>query len=294
MTRLRVAVVGAGTMAAHHARVIAAADRASVAFVVDRDEGRARRLARLVGATATTDLSRVYECDAAVVATATSAHAEVSLALIDAGLAVLVEKPLTPTLSATRQLVDLARTNDVVLVCGLVERFNPAVARLNASLLTSSSHIRAVRIGPTPLRVQSSVVDDVLLHDLDLVLNLTAGDPVLDVRADAQDWSHDSGWPETVTCRLGFASGMTASLHASRVATTKVRSFVITDERGHEHHTDLLATKGNPLGAQFEHFVDLVLRGTFEERELERHSVLPGHELAHRVQGQLAEIACGS
>jgi predicted dehydrogenase len=291
-------------MAAKHARVIADSEHASLAVVVDRYADRAEQLARVAGAVSTTDLARAFDCDAAVVATATSAHADAAMALIGARMPVLVEKPLTPTLTETHRLVDAAAALDVVLMCGLVERFNAAFGRLSASILTGRSHIRTVRIGPAPRRVHSSVVDDVLLHDLDLVLKLAAGDPVSDVRAGAHDWS-ERNWPEAVTCRLTFASGMTASLHASRVAATKVRTFVITGEDRREVRVDLLESRGNALGAQFRRFVDLVRDGTFPEREAERRNVLPGHELAYRVQDLLAEArprdgrdvtvsACGS
>jgi predicted dehydrogenase len=276
-------------MAANHANVIAGSDRATLALVVDRDFHRAEQIAREVGAAVTTDLSRAFDCDAAIVATATSAHADTSLELIRAGLPVLVEKPLTPTLAETRRLVDLATAHDVVLMCGFVERFNPAVARLGASVLNGRSDIRTVRTGPPPERVHSSVVDDVLLHDLDLVLRLAADDQVVDVRAAAHEWSQRNDWPESVTCRLTFANGMTAALHASRVAAVKIRRLVITDEHLHQHHVDLLGSSGNALGEQFLRFVDLVGHGTFSEREAERRSVVPSHALAHRIQVHLAD-----
>jgi predicted dehydrogenase len=286
---MRVALVGAGSMAANHAKVIAGSDRAVLAVVVDRDADRAEQIARATGAIATTDLSRAFECDAAVIATATPQHADASFQLVDARLPVLVEKPLTPTLVETRRLVDTATANDVVLMCGLVERFNPAVARLAAPVLSGRSHIRTVRTGPAPERVHSSVVDDVLLHDLDIVLRLAGDHPVVDVRADAHEWCRCNGWPESVTCRLTFASGMTATLHASRVAAVKVRRYVITDDDGHQHRADLLRSRGNPLGEQFQRFVDLVRHGTLSEREAERQSVLPGHVLAQRIQAHLAD-----
>jgi predicted dehydrogenase len=274
-------------MASNHARVIAGSHRASVAVVVDRDADRAERLAYAVGATATTDISRAFECDAAVVATATCAHAQASFAFIEAGLPVLIEKPLASTWSETRQIVDAASRRDVALMCGLVERFNPALTRLTNYVLSGRSRIRTVRIGPAPLMVHSSVVDDVLLHDLDLVLMMAAGDALVEVGAEARDWNES--WPDTVTCRLTFASGMTASLHASRVAATRRRVLAIEGE-GSARHVDLLQSFGNALASQFDHFIDLVERSTFSEREAERRSVLPGHELAHRVQSRLAKI----
>lgn len=276
-------------MAANHARVITESDQALVALVVDRDADRAKKLAHEFGATATTDISRAFRCDAAIVATSTSAHAHAALALIDAGIPVLIEKPLTSTLVETHQIVDAARSRDVTLMCGLVERFNPAFARLKSHALTGRSRIRTVRISPAPPMVHSSVVDDVLLHDLDLVLILAGDDAVVEVQAEGRDWSARTQWPDTVTCRLAFASGMTASLHASRVAATRRRVFVIGAEDGDECRVDLLEPCGNALAAQLERFIDLVTQSTCTERETERLSVLPSHELAQCVQVQVAE-----
>jgi hypothetical protein len=124
------------------------------------------------------------------------------------------------------------------------------------------------------------------------VLMLTAGDPVVEVVGHAEDWEGD--WPEAVTCRLTFASGMTASLYASRVAATRRREFTIEEEGKRARHVDLLQARGNALEAQFDRFVDLVERSTFSEREAERHSVLPSHELAHRVESYITEVAVPS
>jgi UDP-N-acetylglucosamine 3-dehydrogenase len=292
MSGCRVALVGAGSMAANHARVIAGSRRASLAVVVDRDGDRAERLAHPIGATATTDLAQAFECDAAVVATATSAHAQASLALIDGGLPVLIEKPLASTLNESRQIIAAAGCRDVALMCGLVERFNPALAPLRDYAPNARTRICTFRTGPAPLVVHSSVVDDVLLHDLDLVLMLTDGDPVVEVVAHAEDWKGE--WPETATCRLTFASGMTASLFASRAAATRRREFTIEEEGKRARHVDLLQARGNALHAQFDRFVDLVEHSTFSEREAERLSVLPSHELAHRVATYIAEVALPS
>ncbi len=292
MSGCRVALVGAGSMAANHARVIAGSRRASIAVVVDRDGDRAERLAQATGAMATTDLAWAFECDAAVVATATAAHAQTSHALIDAGLPVLIEKPLASTLNETRQIVAAASRRDVALMCGLVERFNPAFVRLRNYPLTARSRISTMRISPAPLVVHSSVVNDVLLHDLDLILTLANGDSVVEVIAHAEDWTGD--WPETVTCRLTFASGTTASLYASRVAATRRRELAIEEEGQRAQPVDLLQTHGNALTAQFHRFIDLVERSTFGQREAERLTVLPGHELAHRVDSYIAEDALPS
>jgi predicted dehydrogenase len=292
MSRLRIALVGAGSMARNHARVIVRSSRASLTLVVDRDADRAALVARTAGAMATTDLGRAHECDAAIVATASSAHADISLELLEARLPVLVEKPLTLALPETRRLVATAANLDVALMCGLVERFNPALAGLGTAQLSGRSHVRTLRIGPAPRRAHSSVVDDVLLHDLDLVLRVAGDNSVVDVQAAAPDWNLRDGWPDTVTCRLTFANGMTAELHASRVATTKVRAIVITEDGADPVHIDLLEPPGDPLEAQFVHFVDLVRHGTVAKRTAERQSLLPAHELADRVNGLLTEVEC--
>lgn len=287
MKRIRLALIGAGAMATKHARAIVRSTEVLLDVVVDRAPDRARSLALRYGATPSTDLKSAFECDAAIVATATMAHGQAALELIDAGLHVLVEKPLTGRLAETLDVINAAGARDLALMCGLVERFNPSFAQATARGGSRATHIDGVRVGPPPPRVHSSVVDDVLIHDLDLVLSLAGDDPLVDAHASAFDRVRRADWPETVTCQLSFESGLTASLLASRVARTRRRTLVIFGAR-HVFHVDLLESPGDPLAAQLDQFIRLIREGTATERELERNSVLACHTLVDRIEQCLA------
>lgn len=289
MTPLRVALIGAGSMAANHARVVASSATAMLAVVIDRDARRAEQLAHRWGADSTTALDRAFGCDAAVIATSTPAHAQAALALIDAGVPVLVEKPLTSSLADTRGVIAASHDRGVALMCGFVERFNSPYRQLIMRAGGRPSNIGTVRIGPTPVQAHSSVVDDVLLHDLDLVLRLTQGDDVCEMSAHALAWCVRNDWPDAVTCTLTFASGTTAGLHASRVSAIQERAITIVEQDGTHHRADLLEMPGDPLAAQFDRFVWLVRDGSAAEQDAERASILPSHELAHRIQEHLAD-----
>ena len=292
MSSLLVALIGAGSMAARHARVVGSCTWASLAVVVDRDLDRAAWLADQWGAASTSTMTAALRCDIAVVATSTPAHADAALELIHAGLPVLIEKPLTSSLKATREVLETAQFHDVALMCGFVERFNPAFLRLAQDVGSAISHVRTVRIGPAPPRTHSTVVDDVLIHDLDLVFRLIPGDTVTEVRSEASGWCETNGWPETVTCSLRMASGITASLRACRHSPTRRRDVSIIQPDEREHSTSLLSPSGNPLAAQFEHFRWLAQHASKVERDAERAGVLPSHELADVIERQLTEARC--
>lgn len=262
-----------------------------MAMVVDRDLHRARDLADRYHARATTQVSAAFDCDVAIVATSTPSHHDTASVLIVAGMPVLVEKPLASTLADVAELIDAAEQRDTVLMCGFVERFNTSFAPVLELTRHGMTSFRTTRIGPPPARVHSGVVDDVLLHDLDLVLRCAAYDEVVDVRAQAEDWADGAPWPETVSCRLVFANGITAAMRASRVSRHRERSF--TAVRGARSvRADLDDMTGNPLAGQFVHLVRLVRHSTQAERAAERRGILPPHELADRIGASIGLPTC--
>ncbi|MCU1393873.1 MAG: Gfo/Idh/MocA family oxidoreductase [Ilumatobacteraceae bacterium] len=291
MTCARVALVGAGRMGENHARVIAGSVRSGLALVVDTDADRARRVAQRWGTEWSTDLHAASDMDAVVVSSSTPSHFDLANALIGGGTPLLVEKPLTLDIEQARDLVRDADAKDVVLMCGFVERFNASFARLARHAdLHRSRHIEMVRIGRSPHEMVSGVVHDVLLHDIDLLIRLLPADVVTEVRAQGSDWSPLQARHESVRCEVAFASGATASLHASRISATRERSITITTDDGSIEHADLLADPGDPLVAQWRQFMGLVDRVS-PEREAERRTLLPSHEIADHIQHLLTATA---
>ena len=125
---LQLALIGAGAMGRNHARVIAQSTRVQLAVVVDPDRDRAAAAAAFADAAVSDTAEAALACDAAVIAAPTPFHEAVAVALLAAGVPVLVEKPITADLASTERVVKASVEHDVPLMCGFVERFNPAVA----------------------------------------------------------------------------------------------------------------------------------------------------------------------
>ena len=157
-------------MGANHARVISESDGADLAVIIDTDPERVRPLADRLGCAFAEDLDAAVDCDAVVIATPTAFHESAARALLELGKPILVEKPVTPDLEATRALVACAERRHVPLMCGFVERFNPVVATMRSLLDEEPVHIVGIRHSPETPRSRLSVVFDLLIHEIDLAL----------------------------------------------------------------------------------------------------------------------------
>jgi predicted dehydrogenase len=157
--------------------------------------------------------------------------------LLEAGISVLVEKPMTPTLEEARELFKVAKANNAVLHVGHVERFNGAVDELK-HLVTSPILIESRRLGPFIPRVQKdTVVMDLMIHDVDIVLGLVDSPPV---RLAAQGAAVHSSVTDVASVQIRFESGTIATITASRATEEKVRTLAITmpDAYVHLDYTD--------------------------------------------------------
>ncbi|HYM09276.1 MAG TPA: Gfo/Idh/MocA family oxidoreductase [Bryobacterales bacterium] len=223
MSKIRVAVIGAGEFGRHHARVLHELPEAELVAVADSDPARARDTAARFGVEALTNYRDLAgRIDAATVAAPTSLHAEIGAELLSRGIDVLVEKPIAADLESADRLLAAARDHGRILRVGHLERFNPAVeaaAALARLPLFFEVHRMSVF---TPRSLDIDVVLDLMIHDLDIVLSLVrseiqqihaVGLPVLSSRADI---AH---------VRLQFANGCVANLTASRVSTEKIRKL---------------------------------------------------------------------
>jgi predicted dehydrogenase len=277
-------------MAAKHAAIVNADPSACLMLVVDRHLGRARWLGDQFGAASSSDLDEAMAADAVIVATSTPSHRDAALRFIAAGVPVLVEKPLSATLADAQEMVATAHHVDGVLMCGFVERFNPQLGPIVEHARRGITAFEMIRVGRPVGPAQSSVIDDVLIHDLDLVLRLVGQRDLSEVTASADDWVDGAPWPETARCELRFADGTTASMLASRVAAFHERSFVATNVAG-TRRVDLDRPGGNPLAEQLKHFAHLVKRGGAEERLAERRGILPAHELADQLGALIGDLS---
>jgi UDP-N-acetylglucosamine 3-dehydrogenase len=226
---VRLAIVGTGVMGANHARVAMRTPGVDLVGVVDIDE---QKRSSLAGANNTKHAASIGELmkqtgvDAVVVASPTKFHHELAVECLDAGLHVLVEKPIASTVEEAHDMSARAKKTGVVLTVGHIERFNPAVREL---LVQSQApiHIQLDRVGPFTPRVSDNVVIDLMIHDLDLA-RMLARSEVSSVQAIHQS-PHTTG-PDMSIALLTFENGVTASVTASRISQQRLRRIFITEK----------------------------------------------------------------
>jgi len=274
MTRPRIAVVGAGAFGQNHCRVIHESEHAELAAIVDINHDRAAELAAKHNTVALTDARDLAgRVDAAIVAVPTIRHAEIGCLLLDAGLDILVEKPIATDLAETDCLIAAADRNGRILQVGHVERFNPAVLELERRL-TLPLFFEIHRMNQFSLRsLDVDVVLDLMIHDVDLVLGLTGHDPQ---EIGAAGVSILSSKVDIANVRLAFANGCVANLTASRISTESVRKLRLfqpnqylsldyarrdlaifsVGEKRQIGFEQAQITKAEPLKLQFDAFVD--------------------------------------
>ena len=220
---MRIAVVGVGHLGRHHARVLSDLPGVTLTAVVDTNQPRAQEIAKERRTTAFSDWREITGAvDAVTVAAPTAAHLEIAEGFLERGVHVLVEKPMTLTTADADRLIELAKRSGVVLAVGHTERFNPAVEQAR-TLVREPRFIEVHRLGTFPERsLDIDVVFDLMIHDLDVVLNLVAdevsaieavGVPVLTPRVDIAN------------VRLRFSRGCIANLTASRISRERVRKI---------------------------------------------------------------------
>jgi predicted dehydrogenase len=312
--KLRFALVGTGVMGSLHARVIAQSDRAELARVIEPRRSVGQQIAERYGAGWAPNADDLSDVDAVVIAAPTEFHHGLADQVLAADKPLLIEKPVCGNLAETEEIVATAGKRGVPLLCGLLERFNPAVLTALA-LVDRPVHLTATRHSPYAPRIRTGVAWDLLIHDVDLAIQAFGGEEPAAVRGTFGHFHPDSlaeaeDVAETV---LSFGSGALANVSASRIGQRKVRTLVISevdrlieadlirkdvtiyrhvssdaatpDGRGYRQQSIIevpeLLTNREPLAAQLDHFLDIVA-GT-ADADVERQRILP----AHRVVGRL-------
>jgi len=223
-------VIGVGAFGHNHARVYHQlaqhGEPVRLAGIVDADAARADAVAREFGCRAFGSVEQLTtthsEVQAASVAVPTLRHLETARALMEAGVDVLVEKPLAASLADADELIRLAKNLGRIGQVGHLERFNPAV-RATAPLITRPMFFEVHRLSIfTPRSLDVDVVLDLMIHDLDVVLSFV-NSPVREIRAVGLPIL--SGRADIANVRLEFESGCVANFTASRVSTERVRKI---------------------------------------------------------------------
>lgn len=225
---LNVAVIGVGRLGSIHTKLIKEFNTFNLVGVVDPVESNRHVAAEEFSTTAFENVDAIIDqIDAAIVATPTIYHHAVSKQLIQHGKHVFVEKPITPTLDEADELIALANKNNCVLQVGHVERFNPA-------FIASQEHLSNVRwmeckrtSGYTFRSTDVSVVLDLMIHDIDLMLNVIQSD-IRDINAFG--YSVVGPHADVAHAHVSFVNGAQAKLTASRCADQCERSLFAASE----------------------------------------------------------------
>lgn len=229
--RVRVGVFGVGSLGEHHARLYAELPEAELAGVYDARPERAREIAARYGVPAFESLEALAAAvEAASVVVPTDLHHAVGRKLLEAGLHLLIEKPIAATLAEAEDLVALAAQRGLILQVGHVEHFNPVLSALE-SFSGSPRYIEARRMAPyppprpdgqRPRGTEVSVVLDLMIHDLDIILHIVRA-PVTDVRASGV--AVLSPTEDIANARIAFANGTVANVTASRIHPERLRKI---------------------------------------------------------------------
>jgi predicted dehydrogenase len=279
--KIRCAVIGAGRIGAHHARILGHHPDVELVAVCDPNLWRAQLTAWRFGALAYRDYRQVLDrIDAAVVAVPTEKHHEVGMAAFGKGVHCLIEKPLAATIDQARALLAASESAGAVLQVGHVERFNPAVLKA-IEFIRQPRFITVERLGPFDPRVASiGVVLDLMIHDLDILLTLVGSNVE---NLEAVGASLLSKHEDIANVRVRFKTGCIADLTASRISLKRSRNIrifqasgyisldymnaslrvcrrktpVIKDLNDVEVFSPKLA-KSEPLVGEIEHFLDCI------------------------------------
>jgi predicted dehydrogenase len=221
---IRIGVIGVGNMGQHHTRVLSMLKDVELVGVSDTNVERGLDTASKYRVRFFEDYRDLLpHVDAVCVAVPTRFHHAVGMTCLQEGIHVLIEKPIAASISEAESLVNAAAQFQCILQVGHIERFNPAFQELSKVLKTEELlALEAHRMSPYSDRANDvSVVLDLMIHDIDLMLELAAS-PVVKLTASGSRAS-DSGYLDYVTATLGFANGMVATLTSSKVTHRKIR-----------------------------------------------------------------------
>lgn len=227
MKKIRAGVIGAGYLGQFHAEKYAGLPNVELTGIVEKDPARGELIARKLNTEAFTDLSRILDkVDVVSIVVPTILHHQIAKQFLDAGVHVLLEKPMTVTLEQADELIALASRKKVVLQVGHIERFNPAVTAIQP-LLRSPGYLQAERSAPFTVRCTDvNVVLDLMIHDLDIVSSLAGSTPR---KVSAAGFSIITREIDSVMARIVFANGCVADVTASRISDEKKRLLKIFD-----------------------------------------------------------------
>jgi predicted dehydrogenase len=225
MKRVRLGVIGVGYVGELHARKYAVMEDVDLVGVVDKDFARAQEVARRYNTTAYSSHTELLPLlDGASLAVPTLSHFEIGYEVLGHGVNLLIEKPITLNLGDAERLIGKAKENSAVLQIGHIERFNPAVMKME-SLISRPVFIESHRLNTFTKRgTDVDVVLDLMIHDLDIILHIVNSD-IKDIDAVGMPVVNDK--IDIANVRIIFTNGTVANVTASRVSSESLRMIRI-------------------------------------------------------------------
>lgn len=228
---IKVAVIGAGMMGKNHLRTYKNLNGFELVGVYDIFADAAKSAAEMFGIKAFSSLEEVAaNVDAVSVVTTSVTHAEVGEFFLNKGIHCLIEKPLAATEDECKRLISAAEKNNVTLLVGHIEQFNPAVEQLHKILNDTNQicSLEARRMSAASGRITDvDVAMDLMIHDAEVILSLVKS-PVINVHASAVRNAKSPSGKDYITALVEFANGVTATLTASRITQSRVRTLTVT------------------------------------------------------------------
>ncbi|MGD9152364.1 MAG: Gfo/Idh/MocA family oxidoreductase [Gammaproteobacteria bacterium] len=223
MNKVKVGVIGIGSLGQHHARIYASMPEVELIGIVDIDKQRAKNIANKLNTIVFDSADALLDkVDAVNIVTPTPLHFSIAKLAIEKKVHCLVEKPITVAVDEADELIRLAEVHDVLLQVGHIERFNPAIIEAYKHI-TYPKFIEVDRLGPySPRMSHIGVVLDLMVHDLDMLLYLTQSEVV---SIDAVGTKVFSDFEDIANVRIKFANGCVANVSASRVSLKKLRKI---------------------------------------------------------------------
>jgi predicted dehydrogenase len=225
MKKIRVGVVGVGYMGQNHARIYSTLKDTNLVGVCDTVKEHREKVASKFKTKAYEDYHELIgKVDGVSIVTPVESHYTIARDFLTNGVHVLVEKTITSSEEETRELIELARKKKLILQVGYVERYNPAVVKLD-ELVSNPRFIECHRMGPYPNRgIETNVVMEVMIHDLDIILSVV-NSSIKSV--DAFGVEVFSNTTDIANARIHFSSGCVANVTASRVSEKPLRKIRI-------------------------------------------------------------------
>ena len=275
---LKVAVIGLGRLGGRHAEVYSKMPGVTLAGVCDTHEDRAQEVAEMCQTRAFTDYRRLLDIvDAASIVVPSEIHYKVSKDFLEHGVHLLIEKPITTVLSDADKILTLAKKRGLTVQVGHIERFNSAVRTIKG-IIKKPRFIECQRVGPYDPRVaKTGVTLDLMIHDIDIVLDLVKA-PIRKVESVGAFILSDT--EDIANARITFADNIICDLTASRMSaevTRKIRifqnnayivldyvkqeAFIHTKKNGRLHQQKIDITRQDSLKAELTDFIHCVKNG---------------------------------